>query len=130
MIGARVILTVGIAAISYLAGMIYLRWRQQSEKFQLKPAQSTAAFVLVIVCFYFFYGGLQTLARIPDYMNRASAWDLRAETIRTDRLAGNINQTVAAYDSMGRIREISDDPDHWVNRCAAGYYQLESIKAK
>jgi hypothetical protein len=130
MIPARFILTSGIAALAYLVGMVYLHYRQQSEKFQLRPAQSLSAFILVMMCFYLFYGGLQTLARIPDYMDRASAWDERAESIEINRQAGQMDQTVQAYDSMGRVRELAIDPDHWVNRCAAGYYQLDSIQAK
>jgi hypothetical protein len=29
-----------------------------------------------------------------------------------------------------KIKEISDDPTHWVNKCAAVYYGVETIKAK
>lgn len=130
MISARYILVAAIAGYAYLIGIAYLHWRQQSPKFQLLRTQSGHGFILVIMCFYLFYGGLQTLAAIPDYQARAKAWDIRAGEIYALRNSGENNLIVRAYDSMGRIRELSDDPQHWVNRCAATYYQVDSISAK
>ncbi len=130
LISARYILTAGITAYAYLIGIVYLHWRQQSPKFRLLPAQSTFGFILVFMCFYLFYGALQTLAVIPDYQARAKAWDARASNIQISRQSGEKNLMVQAYDSIGRIRELSDDPQHWVNRCAATYYQVDSISAQ
>jgi hypothetical protein len=130
MIFARYILTACFITYAYLIGVVYLHWRQKSDRFTLLPAQSFHGFILVIMCFYLFYGALQTLSTIPAYQARATAWDARAKEIEVNRLSGQMDQIVPAYDSMGRIRELSDDPQHWVNRCAASYYQIDSISAQ
>jgi hypothetical protein len=60
--------------------------------------------------------------------DRATLWDLRDAQIR--QLAQTEkNVTVHALDSLDGITELQDNPLHWVNRCAAWYYHLDSLRA-
>lgn len=130
MTGAKFILMAGITAIGFILGILFQSWRSKRPKFEIKPHQANGAFVMVMISFYIFFGAIRIMADIPDYMKRAAAWDTRAAQIAVMRQAGDLNPVVTALDSFGRIRELSDNPDLWVNRCAATYYQVDTITAK
>ncbi len=114
----------------YLMGIIYQQWRSTKHNFQIKKAQSLTAVIVVLLCFYPMRGALVTLGNIPNYEARAKAWDERAAKIEVERSAGHLEVEVQALDSYGRIRELSDNPKLWVNRCAAVYYGVQKITAK
>jgi hypothetical protein len=128
--GAKIIFTWGVVSTGYLLGIIFQSWRSKLTGFKIKMHQANGAFIILLICVYIIYAILNVLVEIPDYLNRAAAWDARAEQISAYRQVGEMNPTVNALDSYGRIREISDNPDLWVNRCAAAYYQVDSITAK
>ena len=56
-------------------------------------------------------------------------WDRRDAQIRQMAAAGQQEITISALDSLAGIGELHDDTDFWVNRCAAWYYQVRSIRA-
>jgi hypothetical protein len=128
--GAKILFTWGVVSTGYLLGIIFQSWRSKLTGFKIKIHQANGAFIILLICVYLLYAVLNVLVEIPDYLNRAAVWDARAEQIYAFRQAGEMNPTVNALDSYGRIREISDNPDLWVNRCAAAYYQVDSITAK
>jgi hypothetical protein len=110
--------------------MVYQNWRYRSPNFQIKKMQSFVAFVIVMLCFYPMRGALVTLSSIPENQARAQAWDARAASIEQEKAAGKQELIVKALDSYGRIRELSDNPKLWVNKCAAVYYGVQSLTAK
>jgi hypothetical protein len=67
-------------------------------------------------------------ADLAPLSDRAILWDLRDAQIR--QLAeSEKNVTVHALDSLDGITELQDSPLNWVNRCAAWYYHLDSLRA-
>jgi len=58
---------------------------------------------------------------------RAENWDKRNAFILDQIQLGKTSLIVDGLDSVARIFELQPDPAHWVNRCAADYYQIESI---
>jgi len=64
---------------------------------------------------------------LPEYYKKAVLWDARAEFIKNQKDEGLLELTVPSIDSIDGLFELSPDPNHWVNRCAAGYYQVNSI---
>ncbi len=128
--GAKILFTGGIVSFGYLLGIIFQLRRAKSPGFKFKMHQANGAFLILLICVYLIYAVLNVLVEIPDYLNRAIEWDERAEQIYSLRQAGEMNLTVKALDSFERVREISDNPDLWVNRCAAAYYQVDSVIAK
>jgi hypothetical protein len=127
---ARWILTIAGVTWFYLLGIVYQTWRAKTPKYQLIKEQTLIAFVIVLLSFYVMRGALVTLGSIPDYQTRANAWDARAASIEQGKAAGILDVETKALDSFGRIREISDNPKLWVNKCAAIYYGVNSITAK
>jgi hypothetical protein len=127
---ARWILTLAGIAWFYLLGMVYQNWRYRNPNFQIKKMQSFVAFVIVMLCFYPMRGALLTLSYIPETQARAQAWDTRAAAIKQEKAAGKQELEVKALDSYGRIRELSNNPKLWVNKCAAVYYGVKSLTAK
>ena len=64
---------------------------------------------------------------LPEYYKKAVLWDARAEYIKNQKDEGSVELIVPSIDSIDGLFELSPDPNHWVNRCAAGYYQVNSI---
>ena len=58
---------------------------------------------------------------------RANLWDKREQEILTQKEAGMLEIQVPALDSLVGIAEIDLNPKHWVNVCAARYYEVEQI---
>jgi hypothetical protein len=73
----------------------------------------------------------QTLGRTPDYQLFASDWDARDSAIRAAAASGEQVVQVAAlgFDlaEAAHLDTLTDDPEWWVNICAADYYGVESI---
>ncbi len=103
---------------------------ESKSTFSDKRLYKITGFILIIVSFYLVNGSLQILSLIPDYKKRAEAWDIRADEIQIMKSKIQKDLVITPLDSYGRIREISDDPTNWVNRCAAVYYGVDSIVAK
>ena len=60
---------------------------------------------------------------------RAAAWDLRHEWVLEEKALGKTQIIVPAFDSIARLTELKEDPEYWVNKCAADYYAVDSITA-
>jgi hypothetical protein len=67
--------------------------------------------------------------QVPKLSTRAILWDRRDAQIRQMAAGGQQAITVRALDSLAGIGELHDDNNFWVNRCAAWYYQVNSIRA-
>ena len=63
------------------------------------------------------------------HQERAEAWDFREEMIISTVEDGTLDVTIPAFDSIYEITELTENPGHWVNKCAAQYYGAETIKA-
>jgi hypothetical protein len=127
---ARWVLTLAGIAWFYLLGIVYQTWRYKNPKYQLIKEQTFIAFIIVLLSFYVMRGALVTLGSIPEYQTRAKAWDVRTASIEQGKTTGILDIETNALDSFGRIRELSDNPKLWVNKCAAIYYGVNSITAK
>ena len=66
---------------------------------------------------------------VPSYRSHAEQWDARDAQIRAALAARAIDVTVQQLDSFGDVPEYKGNAAHWVNRCAARYYGLNSIIA-
>jgi hypothetical protein len=66
---------------------------------------------------------------VPEYQKRAELWDLRNDYILRHAGLGEMDIVVPGYSAVDNIKELDDDPTHWVNSCAADYYGVRSIRA-
>jgi hypothetical protein len=67
--------------------------------------------------------------KYPLYQARAQAWDARQQLIMDEKSKGFTEITVPQFDSIYGITELKNDPNNWVNQCAAKYYGVQSITA-
>ncbi|MBL8051331.1 MAG: hypothetical protein JNM46_08925 [Anaerolineales bacterium] len=66
---------------------------------------------------------------MPEYRERAELWDLRDAFIRRHAAQGETDIAIVGFSGVYGIKEIDDNPNHWVNVCAARYYEINSIRA-
>lgn len=64
---------------------------------------------------------------LPVYQQHASDWDARDAFIRSQVAQGQMDITATAFYSIGKVLELTPDPNNWLNGCAARYYGADSI---
>jgi hypothetical protein len=69
-------------------------------------------------------------ALAPVANDLANIWDKRDQAIRAANLQGVSELEVPVLPYSGGLEDIGPDPNHWLNRCVAEYYQLDSIVAR
>ena len=97
----------------------------------IKTAITRGLVVIMLggLCFYSLYASSKIAALLPEYKNFAAAWDERDASIRESIANGATDLVVVQLDSMGGIGEYKGNARHWINRCAAQFYGLNSIIA-
>jgi hypothetical protein len=66
---------------------------------------------------------------VPQYRARAELWDKRQAKIFKLLAQGQTDLVVEQFDGVEGVKEIDVNANHWVNRCAAQYYGVNSIRA-
>ena len=84
---------------------------------------------LLILSLYPLKGAWTEWQQIPQWEATAQAWDRRNAQIMEKVEDGELSFTIQALDSIGTVAELTDDPNYWVNVCAAGYYGIGEITA-
>ncbi len=130
LIAAQWILVIGLGSWVYLLGITWMHARQSKSGFQIKPYFSNGLFILVMLSFYFMFMVMVTLSAVPALQQRAASWDARLESINQQINNGIADVVVAPMESVERIKELDDDPAHWVNKCAAVFYDVTTIRAE
>jgi hypothetical protein len=122
----QVSLVAGLMIEGALLGSLLAQWRSAAfEKFPLKMA---SAILLAVAAFYPLRAGWLTLAEVPEYRARAEAWDTREIQINTLIAQGDTDLLIVQLDGVDGVKELEVTEDHWVNRCAAKYYEVKSIR--
>ncbi|MDP2778541.1 MAG: DUF6056 family protein, partial [Anaerolineales bacterium] len=66
---------------------------------------------------------------VPEYRSRAELWDLRETYIIRHAGLGERDLVIPGFSGVYQIKELDSDPNHWVNKCAAQYYGVNSIRS-
>lgn len=69
------------------------------------------------------------MQKVPEYSAREQNWDRRDAHIYKLREYGQVDLTVPQFGGVDGVKELDTYQTHWVNRCAARYYQVNSIRA-
>lgn len=102
---------------------------------QIKPVPASMLFralVLALLTLTFLYpirAATKLYDQVPDYRAHAAAWDARDEHIRQAVAQGATDLVVVQLDTIGGVQEYKDNERFWVNRCAADFYGLRSLRA-
>jgi hypothetical protein len=88
-----------------------------------------AMLILLILAVYPFRASLQVIQEVPDYRERAEEWDARELQITTLIAQGETDLVVFQLDGVDGVKELDTFASHWVNLCAAKFYEVNSISA-
>ena len=130
MTSANILLSTAVIGAGFLVGILLRTLALKIRGVNPLCIRLAGAVLMAVFTLYVVYSGYQVAGRIDEYRQRAEQWDQRAEQIEQLRQAGDLNPHITALDSFYTVQEISGDPELWVNQCAAGYYELESITAE
>ncbi len=123
----QVILVTTLMMEGAILGILFAAWKPRV--LECFPRSTIAVFFLILTAVYPLRAALLTLNDVPGYRARAQAWDQRDTQIRSLRAEGQTDLTVFQFDGVDGVKELDVDPDHWINRCAAQYYGVNSIRA-
>lgn len=102
---------------------------------QVKSPSSSIRFrglvfgILMLTFLYPVRAAVKHYSQVPEYRARAAAWDARDEYIRQAVAEGATDLVVVQLDTIGGVQEYKDRETFWVNRCAAEFYGLRSLRA-
>ncbi len=113
-----------IIVAGFSAGILSHRWMDR-----IIDTCLVSIIILLVLSIYPLKGTWIELQQIPHWKAAAQAWDERHADIQQKVSAGETSLTVKAFDSIGTVAELTDDPNYWVNTCAATYYGVEEITA-
>jgi len=123
----RVLMLANFPLMLCFAGLGFLFGLPIGRFVRLKPI--ILAVVLLLLALYPLQLMREQMADIKFNQHRARLWDQQALQIANQRMSGQSDLEVSALDSEAEIAEMSADPVFWVNRCAAQFYQVDSIVA-
>lgn len=114
-----------------LEGVLLGIWLSQIKLklFNTVAFEYAAMLILLVMAVYPFRAVLQVLQDIPEYRTRAQEWDRRDAHIYDLRERGQTDLIVPQFGGIYDVKELDNLPTHWVNRCAADYYEVNSISA-
>ena len=108
-------------------GILLAQWRPRL--IESLHIGTISAILLIVAALYPLRAAWLTLADVPEYRARATAWDAREAMILSLRAGGQTDLVLPQLDGMYGVKEIDTYPSHWINRCAAEYYGVNSISA-
>ncbi len=85
--------------------------------------------ILGLVWIYPMRSAIQVWQQIPSAMSRAAEWDSRRDEITHQINTGVSLVEIPKLDSVQGVSELTDDPQFWVNECAASFYGAKFIMA-
>jgi hypothetical protein len=71
-----------------------------------------------------------TSKQIPEFRAYQKLWDKRSAMIQQIILSGETEVTVPGKYNRFGVADISEDPNYWVNRCMAYYYNISQIEGR
>lgn len=124
---ARLVMTISFLLDGALIGILFtqVRFKLAQPIWQL----TMAGLFSVVAIIYPFRAVVRAYNEIPTYRARAENWDKRDVIIRELKAQGETDLTIIQFDGVHGTKELDTFETHWVNRCAAQYYGVNSIRA-
>ena len=120
-------LVAGLMIEASLLGSLFAQYRPRiTITLSLKLV---SAILLAVAALYPMRAAWIAIADIPVYRARAAKWDAREAQIYSLRKQGQTDIMVKQLDGVEGVKEMDVKANHWVNRCAAEYYEVNSIRA-
>jgi hypothetical protein len=123
----RLMMTTATLLEGACLGVLAAQWQVLRSKPLLV---NLASVLLVLAAIYPLRAAGGVLAAELPYAKRwATAWDARQATIYADKAAGKQAIIVPQLPGFEHVKELDPRPKMWVNRCAAAFYGVKSIRA-
>ena len=123
LLGAQALMTLLLIVEGSLLGSFF------AERISAIGFQYLLLLFLIFSSLYPLRAAWLTAKRLDFYRERAVAWDVRDAQIRAEVADGVTEIIITEFDSLHGIKEIDENSNYWVNRCAAVYYGVEKITA-
>jgi hypothetical protein len=120
------LLTLCLALEGGLLGILAARFRALGSAVYLRGA---VAALLAVLIYYPLRVAPRVYAALPEYRYFAQAWDARDASIRQAIAEGATDLVVVQLDSIGGVGEYKGSERDWINRCAARFYGLNTLRA-
>jgi hypothetical protein len=126
---ARLIMVVLVSTMGQITGYQANHWLQSIQR-KSNAIQGGILILAVVLLIYPIYASRNIFTQFPQYQKWASFWDARDLYIRQAKQAGQKQLEVIEIDHIiPGVGDLSSDPGHWYNLCAAQYYDVSSITA-
>ncbi len=119
-------LVAGLMIEGALLGILLAQWRP--DFIQKLPLKLASAVLLAFAALYPLRAAWFSIGEVPAYRARAEAWDARVIQINDLIAQGETDLLIVQLDGVEGVKELEGTEKHWVNRCAAKYYQVNSIR--
>jgi len=120
-------LVAGLMIEASLLGSLFAQYRSRIT--ETLPLKLILAILLAVGALYPLRAASVALADVPVYRQRAAWWDEREAQIYQSIEQGQTDLIVQQFDGVEGVKEMDVNANHWVNRCAAKYYGVNSISA-
>jgi hypothetical protein len=124
---AQFVMTFSLALSGGLLGILASRLHVPLKINMIRSAILLLLGLLLIV--YPLRAGMKIYSSTYEYRYFAAAWDERDAYIRKSVSEGAKDLVVVQLDSMGGVGEYKGNERHWINRCAADFYGLDTLTA-
>jgi hypothetical protein len=120
-----------MTAALFLMGLVFGLIIHQLLLLKARP-QNTVVNLLVMALlgatiFYPLKTAQRELTTVPIYQKFAIEWDNRDTKIQAFKANQVENIRLDGIESPAQLIELNPNPNHWVNRCVANFYDLETI---
>ncbi len=122
---ARMALLTGLAVLGGLCGLSLRGFLARRERW----VSALLTVILLAGSVYLLRTFSLPLADRAELAVRSARWDQRSGEINAQIAAGQRNLLVRQTDVVASLGDYGPDPEDWINRCAASYYQVQSITA-
>jgi len=112
-----------------IGGMLGVLARRIKFPVEINLVMNVVLVILSVTSLYPLYVSSKLRAPLTEYQAFAAAWDERDAYIRAATASGATSVIVQQFNPMGGVGELKDNPENWINKCAAQYYGLDSIAA-
>lgn len=123
---ARALMTAALMLEGALIGLLLQNWQFKSNRYfgQVMGAVLFSAIAII----YPLRAVINVYGAVPEYRTRATLWDLREAYILRRINKGRTNLVIPEFPGVYGIKELDAQKDHWINKCAAAYYGVNSIR--
>jgi hypothetical protein len=120
-------LVVGLMLEASLLGGLLAQYRPRIAT--ALPLTLIASLLLATAALYPLRAAWFALADVQVYRQRAAWWDEREAMIHQAIEQGQTDLVVQQFDGVDGVKEMDVNANHWVNRCVAKYYGVDSVRA-